>query len=427
MNDVAIKIENLGKRYTIGARQEKYHTLRDTLTEFFTHPFRRHRRGLHGGLRSQSEDFWALKDVSLEIKSGEVVGIIGRNGAGKTTLLKILSRITEPTVGRAEIRGRVGSLLEVGTGFHAELTGRENIYLNGAILGMKKAEIERKFDDIVAFSEVEKFLDTPVKRYSSGMYVRLAFGVAANLEPDILLVDEVLAVGDAAFQKKCLGKMGEVSKEGRTVLFVSHNMGAVRSLCQKAILLEGGTVVASGEVEATIEEYQKKFVGSLDSESQDHSKRPRGDCTGRVLIKGASITIPSRWRDPFTITFQYEVIECVDRFSIEWLVRDFYGAPVMSGLSALAEEQWFVPTESKAGEIRSTVNEWRLPGGRYSLCAYISNPLIECMDYVEDLVIFDVPDMVPGKPGFIFSVTKYGWLLPEVVWEADDNTIIEQH
>jgi len=255
MHDIAIKIEDLGKLYKIGARQERYSTLRDTLADFFTYPFRRRRHAPHGVHRSKLEDFWALKDISLEIKKGEVVGIIGRNGAGKTTLLKILSRITEPTVGRAEIYGRVGSLLEVGTGFHPELTGRENIYLNGAILGMRKAEIDRKFDEIVAFAEVERFLDTPVKRYSSGMYIRLAFGVAANLEPDILLVDEVLAVGDAAFQEKCLGKMGEVASEGRTVLFVSHNLQSIRQLCEEVILLDSGHLVMRGQADRVITSY----------------------------------------------------------------------------------------------------------------------------------------------------------------------------
>lgn len=255
MNDVAVRIENLGKLYKIGARQESYRTLRETLTGFFTYPFRRRRQAAHGSHRSKGEDFWALKDLSLEVKKGEVVGIIGRNGAGKTTLLKILSRITEPTVGQAEIYGRVGSLLEVGTGFHPELTGRENIYLNGAILGMRKAEIDRKFDAIVAFAEVDKFLDTPVKRYSSGMYIRLAFGVAANLEPDILLVDEVLAVGDAAFQKKCLGKMDEVAKGGRTVLFVSHNMEAVLNLCGNCFVLNDGALVFQGPTEEALKFY----------------------------------------------------------------------------------------------------------------------------------------------------------------------------
>ena len=242
MSDIAIRVENLSKLYHIGALQQRHDTLRDALVATVS-PRQRPNRSTN----SDDTDLWALRDVSFEVKRGEVVGIIGRNGAGKSTLLKILSRITEPTSGRAEIHGRVGSLLEVGTGFHPELTGRENIYLNGAILGMRRAEIDRKFDEIVAFAEIEKFLDTPVKRYSSGMYVRLAFAVAAHLEPEILLVDEVLAVGDADFQKKCLGKMGDVARKGRTVLFVSHNMGAIAALCTTGVFLEAGSAALRGE------------------------------------------------------------------------------------------------------------------------------------------------------------------------------------
>src|SRR5919106_2047666 len=233
MSEAAIYVSHLSKGYEITVGKFRHDTLRDQISDTWRSLFHR-----NGESRGQKESFWALKDISFEIKPGEVIGVIGRNGAGKSTLLKILSRITEPTKGYAEIRGRVGSLLEVGTGFHHELTGRENIYLNGAILGMKKAEIEQRFDEIVAFAEVDKFIDTPVKRYSSGMFVRLAFAVAAHLEPDILIVDEVLAVGDAEFQKKCLGKMHEVSRGGRTVLFVSHNMSAIQTLCNRAIWLE---------------------------------------------------------------------------------------------------------------------------------------------------------------------------------------------
>jgi lipopolysaccharide transport system ATP-binding protein len=257
MNDIAIRVENLSKKFRIGAPKNN-RNLREVLIDGFKPPFRLVSRLLHGqgaGAAELNRTIWALKDVSFEIRRAEVVGIIGRNGAGKTTLLKILSRITDPTVGRAEIYGRVSSLLEVGTGFHPELTGRDNIYLSGAILGMKKAEIDRKFDEIVAFSEIEKFIDTPVKRYSSGMYVRLAFAVAAHLEPEILLVDEVLAVGDAAFQKKCLGKMGEVTKEGRTILFVSHNMGAIIQLCPSSIVLKQGEVLMKGPSRAVVEQY----------------------------------------------------------------------------------------------------------------------------------------------------------------------------
>src|SRR5690242_4169068 len=246
MSDIAIRIDRLGKRYRIG-RPEAYKTLRDTLVDTATAPFRAFgslfRRSSSDQRAARDADlFWALKDVSFEVARGSVTGIVGRNGAGKSTLLKVLSGITEPTEGRVELHGRVGSLLEVGTGFHPELSGRENIFLNGAILGMRRAEITRKFDEIVAFAEVEKFIDTPVKHYSSGMYLRLAFAVAAHLDPEILLVDEVLAVGDAAFQKKCLGKMGDVVRQGRTVLFVSHDMTAISQLASRCLLLDGGRV-----------------------------------------------------------------------------------------------------------------------------------------------------------------------------------------
>ena len=256
MSSTVIKVEGLGKEYVIGARERSNETFREMLTSSLSAPIRRLRKLRGEG--APEERFWALKDVSFEVKRGEVLGIIGRNGAGKSTLLKILSRITEPSEGRVTIKGRVASLLEVGTGFHPELTGRENIYLNGAILGMTHAEIRRKFGEIVDFSGVEKFIDTPVKHYSSGMYVRLAFAVAAHLEPEILVVDEVLAVGDAEFQKKCLGKMSEVAGRGRTVLFVSHNIAAVRSLCLRAIVLANGNVVADASAPRAIDMYLER-------------------------------------------------------------------------------------------------------------------------------------------------------------------------
>lgn len=257
MSDVAIRVEGLSKLYRIGSGQPRYQTLRDRLSEALA-PFRRMRprvNGKTGRDGNSQETVWALRDVSFEVERGEVLGVIGRNGAGKTTLLKVLARITEPTEGYAEIRGRVGSLLEVGTGFHPELTGRENIYLNGAVLGMKASEIAGRFDEIVEFAEVERFLDTPVKHYSSGMHMRLAFSVAAHLEPEVLMVDEVLAVGDATFQQKCLTKIDEVAKEGRTVLFVSHNMRALERLSPRCILLDRGTVVGSGPTAELIETY----------------------------------------------------------------------------------------------------------------------------------------------------------------------------
>lgn len=274
MSSMAVNVDRLGKKFEIGAARSSNDTLRDAIVSGIKAPFRR----LQGTQDSNTNDFWALRDINFDVAHGEVVGLVGRNGAGKSTLLKILSRITEPTEGRAVINGRIGSLLEVGTGFHPELTGRENIFLNGAILGMRRTEITRKFDEIVAFAEIEKFLDTPVKRYSSGMYVRLAFAVAAHLEPEILLVDEVLAVGDAAFQKKCLGKMSDVAGEGRTVLFVSHNMTAVQSLCHRAVWLEGGGVREIGTAQKIVQGYlQTAAVSTAEQVWDDPETAPGND------------------------------------------------------------------------------------------------------------------------------------------------------
>lgn len=262
MSELAIHVDSVSKRYRIGRIQQRHTTLRDAIVSGVSAPFVRLRRNGHSAAPSADEHIWSLKDVSFAVKRGEVVGIIGRNGAGKSTLLKILSRVTPPTKGLIRLYGRVGSLLEVGTGFHPELSGRENIYLNGAILGMRRAEINRKFDEIVAFAEIEKFLDTPVKHYSSGMYVRLAFAVAAHLEPEILVVDEVLAVGDATFQKKCLGKMGDVAKEGRTILFVSHNMTALKSLCHRAVWLDQGHTIMEGPTNEVVARYMQSALTS---------------------------------------------------------------------------------------------------------------------------------------------------------------------
>lgn len=282
-----IEVQNLSKQYTIGEKTP-YGSLREEIMQALASPFR---RKTPSALRFAQSDttIWALKDVSFTVNEGEVVGIIGRNGAGKSTLLKILSRITEPTNGKITMRGRIASLLEVGTGFHPELTGRENIFLNGSLLGMRNTEIREKFDEIVAFSEIEKFLDTPVKRYSSGMYVRLAFAVAAHLEPEILVIDEVLAVGDAQFQKKCLGKMGEVAKSGRTVLFVSHNMQAVRNLCSRCILLDRGVLVSNSTADETLNVYSRMLRDvKIDIKTELHNERVR---RGSGAIRFSSVEV----------------------------------------------------------------------------------------------------------------------------------------
>ena len=303
MSDIAIKVENLSKLYHIGRAQQRHDTLRDLLMDVIRSPFQKNSK-------EESNSIWALKDVSFEVRHGEVMGIVGPNGAGKSTLLKLLALITEPTGGRAVINGRVGSLLEVGAGFHPELTGRENIYLYGAILGMRRVEIERKFDEIIAFSEIEKFLDTPVKRYSSGMYVRLAFAVAAHMEPEILLVDEVLAVGDAAFQKKCLGKMGDVATTGRTVLFVSHNLIALQSLCQRAIWLQNGQKQMEGEAPQVVADYLKSNA-SVQTEHvwDDVEIAPGNDVVRlhrmRVRPKNGSPSDPITMQTPFTIEVEF--------------------------------------------------------------------------------------------------------------------------
>jgi lipopolysaccharide transport system ATP-binding protein len=308
MSDVAIRAQDLGKLYRIGTRGTPYRSVRDAVVDALHVPLRAVGRQRNG--QQAAETIWALNSISFEVKHGQVLGIIGRNGAGKSTLLKILSRITEPTSGRARIHGRVGSLLEVGTGFHPELTGRENIYLNGAILGMKKAEIERKFDEIVAFAEIDKFLDTPVKHYSSGMYVRLAFAVAAHLEPHVLIVDEVLAVGDAAFQKKCLGRMGRVASEGRTVLFVSHNLLAVQSLCSEVIWLQNGQIARQGKPDGVVSAYLATSRStSTEQLWTDPTCAPGNDQVrirrARIQAVNGSAAHPITVRTPIVIAFEF--------------------------------------------------------------------------------------------------------------------------
>lgn len=393
-----ISVENLSKKYLIDhQKQERRASLRDVLTEGtrrFTnklfHPFTPIEND------PTHEEFWALKDVSFDIQQGDRVGIIGRNGAGKSTLLKILSRITEPTSGRISIKGRVASLLEVGTGFHPELTGRENIYLNGAILGMSKAEIKQRFDEIVAFAEVEKFLDTPVKRYSSGMYVRLAFAVAAHLEPEILIVDEVLAVGDAQFQKKCLGKMRDVSTQGRTVLFVSHNMAAITALCSKGILLQQGQIVANGAVDIILAGYMQRsttegrhqFINSSVEKSVDKAViveaciiGPDGKPSPSILVDQAW-SIRLVWRLNTRVPFLRAGVEIVDSA----------GVVVLSSMDTDTTDWHGKPREPGLFHETVTIPPFLLMPGNYSVKVFAGIPRVERLMESEDLLEFEVID-----------------------------------
>jgi lipopolysaccharide transport system ATP-binding protein len=394
MADLAIRAEGICKRYRIGGQRLPYKTFRDAIADCFRFPLRRRAGPTGETRRSGSETIWALKDVSFDIARGEVVGVIGRNGAGKSTLLKILSRITEPTEGYAEIGGRIGSLLEVGTGFHLELTGRENIFLNGAILGMKKSEIVAKFDEIVAFAEVEKFVDTPVKHYSSGMYLRLAFSVAAHLEPEILLVDEVLAVGDAGFQRKCLGKMGDVARGGRTVLFVSHQMAAVQNLCSRAIWLERGLLAAQGETERVIGAYLSTANEMSHFPLEDRrDRRGTGDIRFTAVIledeEGRPVSCLRNGKDA-TIVLGYRNLSGGDLNNVRIDVGiDNQMAQRIAWISNVLTDEVFhrIPSDRDGVEIR--IPNLPLVAGRYGLtiCCTIGGVVA---DWIQNAVYIDV-------------------------------------
>ncbi|MCX6782239.1 MAG: ABC transporter ATP-binding protein [Candidatus Magasanikbacteria bacterium] len=339
-----IEVKNVSKKYQIGERQP-YLALRDTLSAIVKAPVR-WLRSRHSPTKVSDSEFWALKDINFSVEPGEVLGIIGRNGAGKSTLLKLLSQITPPTTGEIKLNGRVGSLLEIGTGFHPELTGRENVYLNGAILGMRKREIEKKFDEIVDFAGIEKFLDTPVKRYSSGMYVRLAFAVAAHLEPEILVIDEVLAVGDAEFQKKCLGKMDEVTKkEGRTILFVSHNMGAIRSLCRRVITLEKGRLVGDDSASVSIEKYINNLSTNVFEKEWDNiniapSNSDAAIRSVRITDENEKIVESLSIDDPFNIEIEYDIKVEGAYFGMTAILYDINGNCILSSINN-KEQSWY--------------------------------------------------------------------------------------
>jgi len=411
-----IRVEGLGKRYrlTRGQGRPRYRTLRESLGGAVLAPFRK---------RSRVEEFWALEDVAFEVQPGDVVGIVGRNGAGKSTLLKILSRITKPSKGFVEMNGRVGSLLEVGTGFHPELSGRENVYLNGSILGMSRREIAARFDEIVAFAEVEKFLDTPVKRYSSGMYVRLAFAVAAHLEPEILIVDEVLAVGDAAFQKKCLGKMGEVSKGGRTILFVSHNMQAVTRLCTTGIMLSEGRIAASGSIDRVVQAYMSGGQYGPAQRAWPEGKEP-GDSvaklrSARVRTEGGETSPTADIRKPVGIEIEYDMLEGGHRVVANFHLYNTDGicAFIASDLEANRRS---LP---EPGRYRSTM--W-IPGntlaeGTHTVTVALTTVNPERVHFVEgDAVSFEVIDSLDGDSARGTYAGPYpGVVRPILKWDTE--------
>ena len=422
MSDIAISVENLGKMYRIGAHQKRPKNLREALQRTALASF----NYLGSRMRdaTEAETLWALRDVSFEIKRGEAVAIIGRNGAGKSTLLKILSRITDPTQGRAVIRGRVNSLLEVGTGFHPELTGRENVYLSATINGMRKAEIDRKFDDIVAFSEIDKFIDTPVKRYSSGMYIRLAFGVAAYLEPEILLVDEVLAVGDAAFQKKCLGKMGEVSGQGRTVLFVSHNMVAVQSLCNKGIWLDQGTVRQTGSAAAVTSEYLR--AGQATALSQRWENPAVAPGTDLCRIRSMAITLedgrpPTELGmvTPFRIATEYALANAQIPVELTFHIVNEQGIVVFTaGNGVVLQDQ---KLGAAAGVYR---NICHIPGNLLNSGVYFVKVLLirdwaKAFYVNESLLSFEIVDSATRAEGW--QGKEPGVVQPKLIWEVEHS------
>jgi lipopolysaccharide transport system ATP-binding protein len=385
----AIRVVQLGKRYRLGEQQRAgYHTLRESLVGLASGALRR----LRQPAASPPSEFWALSDINLEIRHGEVVGLVGRNGAGKSTLLKILSRIIKPTTGRAELRGRVGSLLEVGTGFHPELTGRENVYLNGAILGMSRREISRKFDEIVAFAEVDRFLDTPVKRYSSGMYVRLAFAVAAHLEPEILVVDEVLAVGDQRFQKKCLGKMNEVSRHGRTVLFVSHNIAALVNLCSRAVLIDQGRVVADGEPRSVTQQYLSTEAEASHGDC-DLSARPRRG--GLPLIQklrlfNAAGQLASRIAcgEALTVEFDLDLPQPLAEPNLGVGFDNHWGQRICTVANFLSPDE--LPLLHGTCRVRCRIAELPLVPGTYTLTLNAGTSHQPLLDHLQNVVALEV-------------------------------------
>ncbi len=415
MNEIAIHVEGLGKQYRIGAMPSGYRTLRDALVSGL-------KRVGSGEFRREHDTIWALKDVSFDLHKGRVLGIIGRNGAGKSTLLKLLSRVTEPTEGFAEIHGRVGSLLEVGTGFHPELTGRENIFLNGAILGMKRSEIESKFDEIVDFAEVRTFIDTPVKRYSSGMYLRLAFAVAAHLEPEILVVDEVLAVGDAEFQRKCLGKMSDVAQEGRTVLFVSHNMSAILRLTEETIVLDDGRIAMRAPTAEAVDYYMTSEMARsgerLYEPTETGDENPFNPHSLRVVDAQGRVVDRVLSTQHFTIELEYELTEAITGLRVGLYLYTSRGEPVFTSFDTDDPARFESLTDREAGRY---VSRCRIPanflnGGTFVLGANASSFQIRSYFTDEHALTFSVDPA--GAPGSHWAEARRGPVRPALEWDV---------
>jgi lipopolysaccharide transport system ATP-binding protein len=423
---IAISVKNLGKQYRIGAAQTKfkYGMFREVITDAVKAPVRAYKALTGKSVTTNTAFFWALKDISFDVEEGKVLGVVGRNGAGKSTLLKILSRVTEPTMGTVTVRGRVGSLLEVGTGFHPELTGRENIFMNGAILGMKNTEIEAKFDEIVDFSEVSQFIDTPVKRYSSGMYLRLAFAVAAHLEPEILIVDEVLAVGDAEFQRKCLGKMGDVAQQGRTVLFVSHNMSAILRLTQEAIVLNKGQLIMRGPTQEAVDFYLSSGQAQAgerfwDAEDIPASSAPFRPVSLKVKNESGKVVDTVRSTELVHIEFEYQLDTAITGLRIGFYVSTMRGEYVLTSFDT-DEPRMFDQFDSrKSGRYisRAEIPADTFNEGRYSLGVNASSFGVRRYFMDENALSFNVD--ISGAPGTQWPEVRQGPIRPRFDWKIE--------
>ena len=423
----AISVKNLGKQYKIGAAETKfrYNMLRDVIVDTVYAPIRLAKAMIGKSDRRTNQNYvWALKDVSFDLEEGKVLGIVGRNGAGKSTLLKILSRVTEPTVGTVSVRGRVGSLLEVGTGFHPELTGRENIYMNGAILGMRRAEIDSKFDEIVDFSEVTQYIDTPVKRYSSGMYLRLAFAVAAHLEPEILVVDEVLAVGDAEFQKKCLGKMGDVAQQGRTVLFVSHNMSAILRLTQEAIVLNKGQMLLRAPTQEAVDFYLSSGqaqAGQRDWEVEDvpAASAPFRPISLKIKNRSGKVVDTIRSIEPVTVEFEYQLDAPVTGLRVGFYLSTMRGEYVLTSFDTDAPNLFEKFDSRQAGRFisRAEIPADIFNEGRYTIGVNASSFGVRRYFMDENAIAFNVD--ISGAPGTHWPEPRVGPVRPRLNWKIE--------